>query len=81
MTAELERTPLELEIPTDADNRLLIRTWQAATGTVYVTVAPERRGGDGVWHLRHSGLALEPDVARELGPMLATMADVIDGTA
>lgn len=70
--------PLEIEIPTGPDGRLLIKTWAAATGRRLVTIAPQYLDRSGEWRLSHSGLVLPPDVARMLGPALLEMAATIE---
>lgn len=66
-------------IETGDDSRLLIRTWTAPNGQKLVTVAPQYTGRDGTWKLRHSGLALQPEHAQELAPLLLEMADHVVG--
>jgi hypothetical protein len=71
-------TTTELVVETGRDERLLIRIWTAPTGRQLVTVAPQHVGRDGEWRLKHSGLALAPDVARALAPCLERMAATIE---
>ncbi len=78
MVTDLTRTPLELVVETGPDARLLIRSWTAPNGRDLVTCAPQYLGKDGTWRLRHSGLALRPEHARALAPVLVEMAATID---
>jgi hypothetical protein len=78
MTTETD-PQIELVVPTADGERLLIRSWTAPNGRQLVTCAPQYVGRDGSWKLRHSGLALRPEHARELAPLLLEMADHVDG--
>lgn len=64
-------------IDTADDARLLIREWENAHGRRMVTVAPQYKDR-GEWRLAHSGLVLSAAVARELAPVLLTMAARIE---
>ena len=70
----------DIEIPTGSDTRLVVRTWDAATGRRLATVAPQYRDRTGAWRLQHSGLSLLPDSGRELAPALLAVAATIDGS-
>jgi hypothetical protein len=67
----------ELTITTGPERRLRIGCFENA-GRTLVTVAPQYMDQAGAWRLSHSGLILAPDIARELGPVLAAMAEAID---
>lgn len=68
----------EIELQTGTNTRLLIAPWENSVGRWLVTVAPQYRDRTGAWKLAHSGLILAPEVARELGPVLAVVADEIE---
>jgi hypothetical protein len=74
---ELKHVPLELEIPTAPDERLLVRIWDAPTGRRLVSVAPQSQYR-GEWRLRHPGLLLMPGVAVALASALMALAATID---
>ncbi len=76
--AERCHEPLELEVQTGDDTRLLIKTWTNQAGRQLVTVAPEYMDRAGAWHLARSGLLLAPTAARALAPALVSMAATID---
>jgi hypothetical protein len=68
----------ETTITTGRKTRLLLREYQAGSGAVLLTIAPQYEDRAGEWRLSHSGLILAPDVARELAPALLHMAATID---
>jgi hypothetical protein len=77
---DLAHVPLELEVKTGENQRLLIRSIPAAGDRTLIGVAPQIAGRDGEWRLKHSGLGITPQVARELARALNTMAATMDGT-
>lgn len=72
---ELTHEFIEIEIPDGPEQRLLLKLHEGATGRLLVAIAPQYAGKLGEWKLRHSGLMLTPSVARQLAPMLLTMAE------
>ena len=68
----------DTEIVIDSNRRLFLEPWQNAAGRMLVTVVPQYKDRSGEWRLAHSGLMLAPDVARQLAPLLVSMADGIE---
>ena len=77
-----DTTITETVVVTGRDGeRLLVRPRLAPSGQMLASIAPQYRGADGAWRLRHSGLLLTPATMRALVPALLALADYVDATA
>ena len=71
---------MDIEIPIEEGRRLVVGQHENPSGSLLVTVIPQYRDRSQVWRLAHSGLMLDPLVARRLAPALLSMAAAVDTT-